>query len=65
MCDQQEAANTHITLERILKSIDNPNDTVKNLDFSVKSRENKIGDPEAKLNKRCDDLEADILLKVG
>ena len=65
MCDQQEAANIHKTLERILKSIDHLNDTVKNLDFSVKSLENKVSDLDAKLNKRCDDLEADILRKVN
>ena len=65
MCDQQEAANIHKTLERILKSIDNLNDTVKNLNFLVKSLENKVSDLDAKLNKRCDDLEADILRKVN
>ena len=65
MCDQQEAANIHKTLERILKSIDNLKDTVKNLDFSVKSFENKVSDLDAILNKRCDDLEADILRKVN
>ena len=65
MCDQQEAGNIHKTLKRTLKSIDNLNDTVKNLDFSVKSLEHKVSDLDAKLNKRCDDLEADILRKVN
>ena len=62
---KQEAANIHKTLERILKSINNLNDAVKNLDFSVKSLENKVSDLDAKLNKHCDDLEADILRKVN
>ena len=65
MCDQQEAANIHKILLRILKSIDNLNDTVKNLDFSLKSFENKISDLDGKLSKRCDDLEADIMRKVN